>query len=516
MKKTWKFPIALFLALIMISSCSGAVTPDETAENEADASEEAETTHEYIFDSLFDAKKAMFNAEELPLSINMYEEEDIAEFRALKQELNDIIAGGGLTQEIAEEYYLKFTEAKEKDLRVKQGDIARVYINTSGMGIGWGYSPCDVVIVSANTDKYKVTIEDGSMISVRGNSTASSPKTPFNLRFPEKVSLLGMDKGKKWSFLANMYDKTLMRNYLAYYLAAKMDLPYTSMCRFCDVYVDGRLMGNYTAIEPVTDGKGRVDIDTSNYEYIFEIDMNRSGLAYYVNPKIGQRIGVSKPDVVTDDDKMIIDSFFELMEGAIATHDMSKYSEYIDVDSFVNFYIHSEITKSIDVYDFSTRYFMKDGKLYAGPVWDYDLSMGNVSNTCAEAKYYIYCNNPGYGTGTEDSADGLWMDNYWFHELLQDPEFKDRVLKRFDEVYPIIENLYADNELGENVIDWLLDKYGASFLRNYAEDGADWSFHRQYSGLAKNEILDDYTAEVEWLRDWLKRRTEYVAYYLMS
>lgn len=522
MKKTWKFLTAISLALLMVS-CSGAAIPVDNAET-ADAAEtvettsgdEAETTHEYIFDSLFDAKKAMFEAEELPLAINMYEEEDIEEFRALKQELNDVIASGRLTQEIAEEYYLKFTEAKEKDLRVKQGDIPRVYINTYGQGITWGYSSCDVVIVSGNTEKYKVTIEDGAMISVRGNSTASAPKTPFNLRFPEKISLLGMDKGRKWSFLANMFDKTLMRNYLSYYLAAKMELPYTSMCRYCDVYVDGRYMGNYTALEPVTDGKGRVEIDVTNYEYIFEIDMNRSGLAYYIKPMYGQRIGVSKPDIVTEDDKMVINSFFDLMEDAIASHDMSKYSQYIDVDSFVNFYIHSEITKSIDVYDFSTRYFLKDGKLYAGPVWDYDLSMGNVSNTCNEEKYFIYCNNRGYGTGTEDSADGIWMDNYWFHELLQDPEFKALVIERFEEVYPIIENLYTDNELGQNVIDWLLDKYGASFVRNYADDGAGWSFHTRFSGIEKNEILDDYFAEVEWLRDWLKRRTEYVAFYLMS
>ncbi len=509
----YKILVALFLAFLCVS-CT--VSDEMQMSDESMVITEEESESEYLFDSLFDAKKAMYAAEELPCAISMYEEESLAAFKEIKTELNNFLTGGELTQEVAEEFYLRLTEAKE-NLRVKQGDIPRIYIQTgSGNGkVGGNYSPCSIVVVSAADEKYETIISDECEISLRGNSTASSPKQPYNIRFPEKVSLLGMDKGKKWCLLANMFDKTLMRNYLAYYLGARMGLPYTSTCRYADVYVDGKYVGNYTVLEPITDGKGRVDIDVTNYEYIFEIDMNRSGLVYYVDPVIGQRLGVSKPDTVTEDDKMMIKAFFNEMEDAIASHDMSRYSLYIDVDSFVNFYIHSEVTKSIDVYDFSTRYFLKDGKLYAGPIWDYDLSMGNVSNTCHEEKYFIYCNNPGYGTGSEDSADGIWMDNYWFHELLQDPEFKALLIRRFEEVYPLLENLYKDNELGQNVIDWLLDNYGSSFLANYAEDGAGWDINRQYSVLAKNENLD-YLEEVEWLRDWLERRIEYVAFYLMG
>ena len=105
------------------------------------------------------------------------------------------------------------------------------------------------------------------------------------------------------------------------------------------------------------------------------------------------------------------------------------------------------------------------------------------------------------------------MDNYWFHELLQDPEFVDLVVKRFEEIYPVLENLYQDNEIGQNVIDWLMDNYGASFLRNFEEAG--WDIEVQYSGLAKNEQLP-YLEEVEWLRDWLKRRVEFIGLYLMD
>ena len=104
------------------------------------------------------------------------------------------------------------------------------------------------------------------------------------------------------------------------------------------------------------------------------------------------------------------------------------------------------------------------------------------------------------------------MDNYWCHELMQDPAFKQLVIERFEEIRPLLENLYQDNELGQNVIDWLMDEYGASFLRNYSEAG--WDINVQYSGLAKNEQRP-YLEEVEWLRDWLRRRVDVVASFLI-
>lgn len=508
-----KIFIAAVLMFLMVS-CGTTAEPEETPIPEETVAETEAAEPEFLFESFFEAKKALFEAEELEGDLELYDEEGLNRFIEIKQEMNAVIGSDLFDQTVAEDYYVRLLEAKE-NLKFKQGDIPRVYIKTSGGNgwVDWGYKPCDIVIVSAEDEKYKVTM-DSAEISLRGNSTAGAPKQPFNVRFEDKVSVLGMDKGRRWVFLANMYDKSLMRNYIAYYLGDKMGLPYSSKCRYADVYIDGEYKGNYTIIEPVTDGSGRVDIDTANFEYLFEVDMNRNGCVFYINrPKVGQRFGVIRPETITEDDKTVIKGFFEEMETALLTHNMAQYSQYIDVESFVNFYIHSEITKSIDVYDFSTKYFLKDGLLYAGPIWDYDLAMGNVSHTCAEEKYYIYCNNPGYGTGSGDTADGVWMDNYWFHELLQDPEFCMLVIQRFEEIYPLLENLYQDNELGQNVIDWLMDNYGASFLRNYDEAG--WDIDRQYSGLAKNEQLP-YLEEVEWLRDWLRRRVEFVGLYLME
>ncbi len=513
---TKRIAALILLLLILAVSCTPAARTDDIAgpPDSGTGSETAEPeetkTPEPLFADYNEARRAVFRLEDLDLPLKYYTEESFERFRAVRDEVTDKMKGD-LTQSETEALYRRLKAAKDA-LEYVRGDTPRVYIFRDGE-IGWGYASCSIAVVSAESEKYRAVTDVKAEISLRGNSTSGAQKAPYNIRFSERVSLLGMDRGRKWCLLANMYDKTLMRNYIAYYLAEKMGLPYTSQCRFAEVYVNGEYRGNYTLIEPVTDGRGRVEIDTENLDFIFEVDMNRNDGSHYLKPKHGQRMKVNKPEQVDAESKAILKNFFDEMDAALMTHDMEQYSRYIDVDSFVNFYIHSEITKSIDVYDFSTRYFMKGGILYAGPVWDYDLSMGNVSATCNEDKYFTYCNVRRFGTGSGDSAEGVWMDNYWFHELLKDPAFCRRVEERYEELFPLLENLYADNEEGKCLIDWLAARYGFSFRRNYELTG--WNELRRYSGLAKDETLP-FDEEVRWLKDWLQRRVANVAFYIMD
>lgn len=509
--------VLLFALLVFLPACSGAenVETEQSAETLPSETEPAETEAPepppLIFEDYSSARRALLRLEDLDLPLKYYTPESFEHFREVRDEVMGQLNEASEDQRRTEELYTELKAARDS-LEFMRGDTPRVYIVKEG-GVGWSYSGCSVIVVSAEGERYRAVTDHGAEISLRGNSTSGAEKAPYNIRFSERVSLLGMDRGRRWSLLANLYDKTMMRNYIAYYLAGQMDLPYTSQCRYVEVYLNGEYRGSYNLIEPITDGRGRVEIDTENYDFIFEVDMNRNDGSYYLKPKHGQRIKVNKPETVDSDARAVLKDFFNLMDDALMTHDMAVYSEYIDVDSFVDFYIHSEITKSIDVYDFSTRYFLKGGKLYAGPVWDYDLSMGNVSESCQEDKYYAYCNVRGFGTKSGDSAEGVWMDNYWFHELLQDPAFCAKVRERFEELFPLIENLYRNNERGICLIDWILSRYRKSFRRNYEQAG--WYELGRYSGLAKDETLP-FDEEVEWLRSWLERRTAWFAFYLID
>ena len=112
----------------------------------------------------------------------------------------------------------------------------------------------------------KITDADGSMtddaitLKVRGNSTAMEhvTKKSFNFKFAKKTEVLGMGKGKKWAMLANCFDPTLLRNYLAFDLAQELGLPYTSQQRYAELWLDGSYRGCYTVYEPVQEGRDRV------------------------------------------------------------------------------------------------------------------------------------------------------------------------------------------------------------------------------------------------------------------
>ena len=507
-----------WLLIILLSLALAGCQPAETETPPAETAEPAETEPApvLLFSDFFEARRALYRLEDIDLPLKYYTPESFEVFRQTRDSVSaamqKIPSDGGLASQTAVEELYRQLKAARDGLEVARGDTPRVYVIMDG-GVNWDYSPCTLIAVTAQDEKYKAVSDTAGEISLRGNSTSGAAKPPLNIRFSARVSLFGMERGRKWCLLANLYDKTMMRNFIAYSLAAEMGLPYTSECRIVEVFVNGEYLGNYTLIEPVTDGRTRVDIDVEANEFIFEIDMNRNDGSYYFQPKYGQRMKVSRPEKVSKEGKDYLKAFFAEAEAALATHDMAAYGEYFDIDSFVNFYIHSEITKSIDVYDFSTRYFLKGGKLYAGPIWDYDLSMGNVSESCNENKYFTYCNVRGFGTKSGDSAEGVWMDVWWFHELLEDPAFRELVRARFEEVFPLFENLYRDNDLGTCRIDVLMEKYGDSFRRNYTD--APWKEKQRYSGLAKDKTLP-FDEEVEWLRNWFERRVANVAFALLE
>lgn len=187
------------------------------------------------------------------------------------------------------------------------------------------------------------------------------------------------------------------------------------------------------------------------------------------------------------------------------TCDMAQYAQYIDVDSFVNAYIAQEVTKHIDFAQFSDRYFVREGRLYAGPLWDLDLSMGNASEKrMADPQYSLYHNSEN-GDGSGDSASGFWAQRDWYAYLCRDEAFMRRVAERWREVYAITENLVKDNELGKNRIDEIAARCAPAIGRNY-DEASCWSLGKKYSDLETWTPFAAYEDAIEHLRDWLGRR----------
>lgn len=355
-------------------------------------------------------------------------------------------------------------------------------------------------------------VSNSGTVNVRGNSTSLADKKAYNLKFDSSINPFGMGTAKKWSLLANIFDKTMIRNYMGLnfqrYLEStqtpfenNVSKAFTSNCKNVDLYVDGKYLGTYLLTESVEVGADRVNIDTSYYdkttddvkadstpttvtingtEYklydaLLELanDSRLDTDAYYFKTSVlGQQFGLNDPVCSTDiagnklnpsltgnsadavkpqfvnDIKSYLEGFETVINSTSYETSDAQFEDmkkFIDVDSFVDFYITSEYFMTKDIGFSSTRFYIKNGKLYAGPLWDLDLSSGNIDE--------------------HESAQGFRSQNAfkWFEVLMKNKNFYNKVVARYKELLPKIKSLYADN--GE--VDTVVNEISKSVKTNY-------------------------------------------------
>ena len=166
-----------------------------------------------------------------------------------------------------------------------------------------------------------------------------------------------------------------------------------------------------------------------------------------------------------------------------------------------NFYLVLEFFRNVDVNTSSTRFHVKDGKIYGGPVWDFDLSSGNY-----RWDYYRQMYN-----GAGQSYGGLHAVTMpWFGALVQVEEFQNIVNQKFLQHQDLFVNLYVDNVNGQNHIDETIALYKESIDRNYGEAGWDPSKIYKEKDFLERYPEPTYEKNVEYYRKWLQRRNEWL------
>lgn len=380
-----------------------------------------------------------------------------------------------------------------------QTDVPKIFITTQ-TNVTRDYCAAAVRVIDKKGGTEPELSDTGAKVKIRGNSTSSGAKKPFNIKFSCKTDLLGMGKNKKWCLLANCYEKTLLRNQTVLDFSAAIGLAYTPKYRVCDVYLNEKFLGSYLVTDAIGASKTRVDIDTDANEFILERDSyTDEGTTYFTTDIYGIRFGINEPDEQTAGQKAWLFDFAAKAERALAGGSLKEIEKYFDVDSMVDFYIVLEYFKNVDVGTGSTRFYIKNGRIYGGPVWDFDLSAGNCSSD-----YYRDYNNVGT---SGNSWEGLWCERMWFRPLLSVPSVREKLAARYAELQDEIINLYADNTLGGNYIDRMLAEYGASFRRNYKEAG--WSDSVRYNVFERTPDKG-YEANLAYYRAWLEKRNEWL------
>ena len=243
-------------------------------------------------------------------------------------------------------------------------------------------------------------------IKGRGNSTWGYPKKPYTIRFDKKGMVLGMKEHKHWVLLANWMDRTLMRNAVAFEIARNTDLEWTPSGRFVEVLLNGKHLGNYYLCEQIKVSENRVNIAKAvptftDYEsitggYIFELDTNYDEVFKFKSTRKDLPWMFKEPDEVNDAQFKWAVNYVNEMEDALcdsAKFANRKYADYMNLESYVDWWFVNELTMNNESSHPKSCYMYKNanGKMTAGPVWDYDWgTFTSWSTTSFRGKNDLY------------------------------------------------------------------------------------------------------------------------------
>ncbi|WP_407382892.1 CotH kinase family protein [Ruminococcus sp.] len=347
------------------------------------------------------------------------------------------------------------------------------------------------------TDTDGSVTDDAISLKVRGNSTAidSIPKKGFNFKFAQKTEVLGMGKGKKWALLANCFDPTLLRNYLTFDLARELKLPYTSEQRFAELWLDGAYRGCYTVYEPVQEGSDRVDIDIKSNDgkkdFLLEYEASRTEDDVTYLSVGGLRFAMADPDEPSEEQVAYTTAVMTDVINTIWNGTEQQIREKIDVDSFAAYYLLNEFVKTADFGLSSVFFFYKDGVLYAGPPWDYDLSMGNLNADLNSAS-----------AKEASRTDGIMQSDKNLYRWLYNKEwFRNEIKRVYAQHYPAFADIGADG----GRLDALRSEHQALFDRNFGV----WSVGRWWLNYQKVPYKT-YDENYRFLKTWCADRNSWL------
>jgi spore coat protein CotH len=325
-------------------------------------------------------------------------------------------------------------------------------------------------------------------IKGRGNSTWSMPKKPYRIKFDEKQSMAGFPANKDWVLLANYADKTSLRTEVAFNISRNTSLEYTPRTQHVEVFINDVYNGTYVLTEQLKIGKDRINVTDDGY--LLEVDqLSRldEGDVYFTTDRI--LLNIKDPDVELNSERYNwIRDFVIAAENALYgvnfKDPQNGYAKYIDVGSFVDWYLVNEITKNNDAKFFSSCYMniTPGGKLKMGPVWDYDLALGNVN----------YNNNY--------DPTGFWIKNSkWISRLFEDPAFVELVKERYNNLRGIIlNNIIAELNQDASYLSWSMiennNKWGTLYTYTWPNDA----------------IWGSYNNEIQYLKTWLSQRISWL------
>lgn len=442
------------------------------------------------------------------------------------------------------EYELNRTEGAEDKLVVMQSEnIGSIFVETESGALEY------LMEDKENREAGEILILDGEMsvlykgeldfMKGRGNSSWSVIKPAFRLKLKQKTDIYSMGAAKNWNMVPNAEDATMLRNATMYAWADRVGLKYSPQFELVDWYINGDYRGTYQIAESIGIGQERVAISdleeqtkAANAEklekygrkslaeeeedlvrwynipanpadisggYLLEqeisdrYDMDETGCGFL--SERNQNVVLKSPQYATKEQVLYIRDLYQQMEDAVFSengYNMETglhYSEYLDMESFAKKYLIEEISKNLDAA--STSQFMyKDRnevstKLFSGPVWDYDKSLGNGG--VRDNIYFLNEPEELYAAVTPGKGV-LWKGLY------AQPDF-------YEYMCEVFRNSYLTTLEEMNL--WITEN-SRNIMKSAMMNACRWNVFPEAETLQEKEIR--YQEEVEGMRNFLNER----------
>ena len=428
-------------------------------------------------------------------------------------------------------------------VRVMQAtNLATVYLTSSDGEKGRGF--VDENKANVAQAALKMVGTNGQMISetgiaalkARGNSTfAHAAKKSYQMKLSAPSDLLQNGESvKTWVLLANYFDATMMHDKLFKDLAAAMQMPYTASCDWVNLYYDGEYRGVYLLSEKnaikstgvditdleaaykdknpgygtnmvATEGKnadgntyyyttGLIEPENITGGYLIELNHNKPDEANGFITTRGKGFNAKSPEWCGQEAMKYISEYYQAFEDAVYAQDENgnytgvnaagmHYYDYVDKESLVKIFLLQELALNPDGFK-SSLFFYKDanGKMYAGPIWDQDMTLGT-----GWTKYL--------------APDVNYAYHYLAEALIQIPDFRDAVNRYYTETFASMARSLLDNN-------GTIAQYEQCLNSDAAMNYTLWPYIRVGDPAANGHIWQGatYASVTADMRDWLAKR----------
>ena len=366
-------------------------------------------------------------------------------------------------------------------------------------------------------------------IEKRGSSSNSFPMKSYGLetRGPDSVnynvSLFDWPSDNDWILYAPYTDKSLIRNVLTYDLGRQMG-QYAPRTKLCEVILNGSYIGVYVLMERIKVNPGRVNVDPLMFTdtldnhltggYIIKVDKTTSGgIIAWTSPYTAQapstgpmHYQLHDPDISELHPLQLnyihdyVDNWETVLKSTNFANPQTGFRAFSDELSFIDYMLINELSKNVDGYRISTflhkKRFSEGGKLFAGPLWDFNIGWGN-SNYCQGGQtsgWEINFNSVCQGNGAN-------MNPFWFNRMLQDTVFANNVNCRWTDLRT---SILSDSSF-IHYIDSMATILTDAAARNYNR----WPILGVYVW-PNNYIGNTYQEEITYMKNWILARTAWM------